>query len=481
MFSQDQALLSDLYQLTMMNGYIERGMADRRACFDLFFRRLPFDGGYVIAAGLETALDFIQGVRFGPSDIEYLRTLNLFQPELLARLAEFRFNGEIAAVPEGTAVFPNEPLLRVKGTLFETQFIETYLLNCINFQTLIATKAARIWEASGRSSVVEFGLRRAHGPDGALSATRAAFIGGCSATSNVLAGKLFGIPIAGTMAHSWIMSFPDELSAFRAYAEVYPDSSILLVDTFDTLKEGIPHAIKVGLEMKSAGKSLKGIRLDSGDLAYLSCEARRMLDEAGLTEVKIVASNDLDEWIVETLRHQDARIDLWGIGTKLVTGAPDSALGGVYKLAALDDGSGHLRPRIKLSQNIEKTTNPGVKELYRIFDEQGMVLADVLSLDDEPVPSHPPFSIHHPQIEYKFSRLDRIPRVEPLLETVFKNGSRLKASQDLKKIQERTKRQLDSFHPTHRRLTNPHTYRVGLSRRLWELKQAMIREAVERS
>lgn len=480
MFSQDQALLSDLYQLTMMNGYLECGMADRQACFDLFFRRLPFDGGYVIAAGLETALQFIEGLRFSTSDIDYLRTLNLFQPELFDRLAAFRFSGEVSAIPEGTAVFPNEPILRVKGTLFETQFLETYLLNCINFQTLIATKAARIWEASGRSSVVEFGLRRAHGPNGALSATRAAFIGGCSATSNVLAGKQFGIPVSGTMAHSWIMSFPDELTAFRAYAEVYPDSSILLVDTFDTLKEGIPHAITVGLELKAKGKSLKGIRLDSGDLAYLSSEARRMLDEAGLTTVKIVASNDLDEWIVETLRHQGGRIDLWGIGTKLVTGSPDSALGGVYKLVALDDGSGHLRPRIKLSQNIEKTTNPGVKELYRIFDEQGMVMADVLSLADEPIPSQVPFSIHHPQVEYKFSRLERIPRVEPLLETVFKDGKRLQKPIDLKKIQERTKLQLDSFHPTHRRLTNPHTYRVGLSRRLWELKQGMIREAVER-
>ncbi|MFZ2958706.1 MAG: nicotinate phosphoribosyltransferase [Candidatus Ozemobacteraceae bacterium] len=476
----EHALLSDLYQLTMMNGFLQSGIANREACFDLFFRRLPFDGGYAVAAGLEDILKYVESLRFSSEDLAYLQSLKIFPELFLRRLAEFRFTGEIRALPEGTLVFPFEPLLQVRGPLFETQYLETALLNTMNFQTLIATKAARIWESSGRASVVEFGLRRAHGPDGGLSATRAAFIGGCEGTSNLLAGKKLGIPVSGTMAHSWIMAFPDEISAFRAYANVYPEKSILLVDTFDTLREGIPHAITIGKEMKERGLSLKGIRLDSGDLAYLSMEARNMLNESGLPEVKIVASNDLDEWIVEALRHQGSRIDIWGVGTKLVTGAPDSALGGVYKLVALADESGEMRPRIKISQNVEKTTNPGEKSLYRIFDKEGQMIADVMALSHEPPPSGGPIVIHHSQVEYKFSKIDTIPRIEALLEPVFSHGKRLAPPVSLIDTQARTKSQLDALHPSHRRLTNPHTFRVGLTKALRKLKDSMIKETMER-
>ncbi|MBF0500320.1 MAG: nicotinate phosphoribosyltransferase [Candidatus Riflebacteria bacterium] len=474
------ALLTDLYQLTMMNGYVEAGIADRMACFDLFFRQLPFGGGYAVAAGLEDALDYVANLRFSREDIDYLASLNLFPVKFLEQLSEFRFTGEINALPEGTLVFPFEPILQVRGTLLEAQFLETALLNIVNFQTLIATKAARIWESSDRAPVIEFGLRRAQGPNGGMSATRAAYIGGCEATSNILAGKEFGIPVSGTMAHSWIMAHPDELTAFRAYAKIYPNKSIFLVDTFDTLREGIPHAITVGKEMKSQGHSLMGIRLDSGDLAYLSIEARQMLNEAGLHDVKIVASNDLDEWIVEALRHQGSKIDIWGVGTKLVTAAPDSALGGVYKLVALADERGEMRPRIKISQNVEKTTTPGEKAVYRIFDCNANMIADVMALSNEPPPSDTSVVIHHPQIEYKFSRIDTIHRIESLLVTVFAKGKRLLPHTDIQKIRARTKAQLDSLHSTHRRLTNPHSYRVGFSKTLRELKGAMIKENMER-
>jgi nicotinate phosphoribosyltransferase len=473
---ENLTLLTDLYQLTMMNGYYKSKIAQKRASFDLFFRRLPFSGGYCIAAGLQDALDYVANLHFSAEDIDYLHSQKLFSPEFLDWLKTFSFSGQINAIPEGTVVFPNEPLVSVTGPLIEVQFIETFFLNVINFQTLIATKAARIWEASGRAPIIEFGLRRAHGPNGAQAASRAAFIGGCEGTSNVLAAKKHSLPIRGTMAHSWVMAYPSELEAFRAYAETYPDSSVLLVDTYDTLSDGIPHAITVGQEMLSRGHHLRGVRLDSGDLAYLSTEARKQLDSAGLNQVKILASNDLDEWLIETLRHQGAQIDIWGVGTKLVTAGKESALGGVYKMVAMEDALGKMVPKIKLSQNVEKTTLPGEKALYRLFDQQNKMLSDILTLQDEPFPGKLPYTIHHPQVDYKFSRIDQGFRSERLLVPVYQNRQPLHSPLSLAEIQRRTKTQLDALHPTHRRLANPHVYKVGLSQALFSLRQQLIQE-----
>ena len=342
---------TDLYQLTMVGGYVLEGKKDQWANFDYFFRSIPDDGGYCVLAGLEDIIDYIRQLHFTQEDLSYLEGLGIFPEKVLTYLENFKFTGDLWAIPEGTVIFPHEPLLRVTAPLPEAQLIESTVLNVMNFQTLIATKAARVCWAANGDPVIDFGLRRAHGPDGALMASRAAYIGGVDGTSNVLAGRLYGIPVRGTHAHSWVESFPNELDAFRAYAEVYPDSCLLLADTYDTLRSGVPHAIHVGLELREKGHELWGIRLDSGDLAYLSKEARRMLDEAGLPDAAIVASSDLDEWIIESLKRQGARVDLWGVGTRLVTSFSCPALGGVYKLTAMDDGGEHMTPKIKRSDN----------------------------------------------------------------------------------------------------------------------------------
>ncbi|MBE7560691.1 nicotinate phosphoribosyltransferase, partial [bacterium] len=378
-------LWTDLYELTMMGGFFRSGVAERRAVFDLFFRRIPHDGGYAVVAGLQDALRFLSDLHFEPDELEYLSELGLFPPGFVDRLADFRFTGDVYALPEGTPAFAYEPLLRLEGTLLEAQLVESALLNLINFSTLIASKAARVVQEAGYDKVVEFGLRRAQGPDGSFSATRAAYIGGVAATSNTFAGARLNIPVRGTHAHSWVMAFPDELSAFRAYAESYPDSCILLVDTYDTLGSGVPNAITVGRELRARGHDLYGIRLDSGDLAYLSIEARRMLDAAGFTSTRIVASGDLDEWIIHDLLSQGARIDVWGVGTRLVTGGHDSALGGVYKLAAVER-NGHLLPAMKVSDNPAKETLPAKKQVWRLFDGNGTMMADVIALADEELP-----------------------------------------------------------------------------------------------
>ncbi|MBI3038567.1 nicotinate phosphoribosyltransferase [bacterium] len=474
----NRTLLTDLYQLTMMNGYFSQGISERKAVFELFFRTNPFSGGYCVAAGLEDVLSFVESIHFSSGDLDFIRSLGLFQPDFVDRIASLKFSGKIKAVQEGSIVFPNEPIISVSGTLLESQFLETFFLNSINFQTLIATKAARIWEASGRGTLVEFGLRRAQGVNGAITATRASFIGGCQGTTNVLAGKIFDIPLWGSMSHSWVLAFPSELEAFRAFVKVYPRNSILLVDTFDTLQEGLQNAITVGRELFGQGNSLLGIRLDSGDLTFLSQEARRMLDSSGLPNVKIVASNSLNEWIIETLKHQGALIDIWGVGTNLVTGGNESSLGGVYKLVSVEGADGKMHPKMKISQNIEKITLPGEKNVFRIFDSNNFMIADYITLGDEPLPTSFPFKIHHPQIEHKFSRMESPHRLEPILVEVFKDGHRIFPESTLKSIQARTISELDKLHPSHRRLTNPHTYKVGLSQRLWELKQSQIEETV---
>ena len=373
-------LMTDLYQLTMLAGYFEHGMHEKPACFDLFFRNNPYRGGYAVFAGLDPALRYLADLRFSDEDLAYLQSLGLFSRRFLDYLQDFRFCGRVIAPPEGTAVFANEPLVTVEGSLAEAQFVETALLTIINFQTLIATKAARIQHAAGDGEVIEFGLRRAQGPDGGLGATRAAFIGGVSSTSNTWAGQVYGLPVKGTHAHSWVMAFADELSAFRAYAKVFPAATILLVDTYDTLKSGLPNALIVARELREQGHELLGIRLDSGDLAYLSREARRLFDAAGFPGVKVVASNELDEYVIQSIRDEGGRIDIYGVGTKLVTagGEGGGALGGVYKLVSYADV-----PRLKVTSDIAKATLPDRKRLLRLVDEQDRFIQDVICREGE--------------------------------------------------------------------------------------------------
>lgn len=475
----DVALLTDYYQLTMMGGYLASGHAGQQAVFDLYFRKVPESGGFCVAAGLEQALAYIESLRFTADDIAYLRRLGTFDDAFLDTLDDFRFRGDVHAVPEGTLVFPGEPFLRVSGAMPEAQLLESALLNIVNFQTLIATKAARVCHAAGdEASVLEFGLRRAQGIDGALSASRAAYIGGCAATSNVLAGRLYGIPVRGTQAHSWIMSFASEIEAFRAYARVYPDDTALLVDTYDTLSSGVPNAIRVGHEMAAEGRRLRSIRIDSGDLAYLSKEARRMLDAAGLGEVRIVASSDLDEHIIHDLKAQGARIDVWGVGTRLVTSYSAPALGGVYKLVAASDEHGQLLPRIKVSSNPEKTTTPGVKQVWRTHDGHGRFTGDIIALEDEDL-SLPGAALRtrHPTFLYPHRNVPRSGGATPLLVPVIVGGRRVYAPPPLPEVRQRALSQLRALRDEHKRFINADIYWVGLSERLFNLRARLIESA----
>ncbi|NDD27486.1 MAG: nicotinate phosphoribosyltransferase [Proteobacteria bacterium] len=473
------ALLTDFYQLTMMGGYVSCGHSHQRAVFDLYFRRVPEDGGFCVAAGLEQALAYLTSLRFTEADIDYLRGLGRFDDGFLAYLRDFRFKGDVSAVEEGTVVFPGEPLMRVSATMPEAQLIESALLNIVNFQTLIATKAARVCHAAGDEGLVlEFGLRRAQGVDGAMSASRAAYVGGCAATSNVRAGQQFGIPVSGTQAHSWIMAFDSEIEAFRAYAKAYPDDTALLVDTYDTLTSGVPNAIRVAREMEADGHHLRSIRIDSGDLAYLSKEARRLLDEAGFPEIKIVASSDLDEHIIHNLRAQGARIDVWGVGTRLVTSHSAPALGGVYKLVAASDSEGSMVPRIKVSSNPEKTTTPGVKQVWRTFDAQGLFAGDIIALDDEDLSSlRGTVRTRHATWLYPPRRVSRGVRIEPLLVPVIKAGRRVYEAPPLSAVRARALSQLSCLRAEHKRFVNADIYWVGLSERLFALRARLIEEA----
>jgi nicotinate phosphoribosyltransferase len=465
--------LTDLYQLTMMCGYHSHQKLDQQSCFDLYFRRIPFGGGFCLACGLEPALQWIESLKFEKPQLDYLSSLNLFPDEFLTWLGDFQFSGDIWAMPEGELVFPGEPMLRIHAPLPEAQLIESALLNMINFHTLVATKAARVRQAAQDGLVLEFGLRRAQGVNGALSAARAAMVGGCHATSNVQAGMLFDIPVKGTHAHSWIMSFDSELEAFRAYARTYPDACTLLVDTYDTLKSGLPNAIIVGQELAAQGHTLAGIRLDSGDLAHLSIESRKMLDDAGLTEARIVASNDLDEHIIASLKANGARIDIWGVGTNLVTCKDEPALGGVYKLVAASDSQGRLTPRIKVSSNPIKTTIPGVKQTYRAYQED-QVVGDVLCLEDETPPTGQLRSTHPltgDVRELSYSHL------KPLLVPVMKNGKRVRDSEDLKVSADRAQRALAQLPEKHKLLRDPQAYWVGLSDPLQALRNGLLEES----
>ena len=466
-------MMTDLYELTMMNGYLRYGKDKNRACFDLFYRRRGDVTAYAVAAGLEQVIEYVQNLRFTQEDIEYLRSLAIFDDAFLSYLSDFHFTGEILAVPEGTIVFPDEPILRVIAPIMEAQLLETALLNIINHQTLIATKAARVVHSARGDKVLEFGLRRAQGPDAGIYGARASIIGGCQATSNVLTGQLFGVPVGGTHAHSWVMSFEDELTAFRAYADVFPDNCLLLVDTYDTLGSGVPNAITVFKELRARGKEPVGIRLDSGDLAFLSRQARVMLDDAGFPNAKIFASGDLDEEVIWDLKAQGAAIDVWGVGTRMITSMDNPALGGVYKLSA-EEVDGKFVPRIKISENPAKITNPGVKQLYRFYDRRsGKALADLLALDEEDFSSGEPLEIFDPENTWKRMTLCDY-RMRQLLVPVFENGELVYDSPALSEIAAYAKQEMETFWDEYKRLNRPHRYKVDLSQKLYDLKLQLL-------
>ena len=466
-------MMTDLYELTMMNGYLRYGKDKNRACFDLFYRRRGDVTAYAVAAGLEQVVEYVKNLRFTQDDIEYLRSLGIFDDAFLTYLSDFHFTGEILAVPEGTIVFPDEPILRIIAPIMEAQLLETALLNIINHQTLIATKAARVVQSARGDKVLEFGLRRAQGPDAGIYGARASIIGGCQATSNVLTGQLFGVPVGGTHAHSWVMSFEDELTAFRAYADVFPDNCLLLVDTYDTLGSGVPNAITVFNELRARGKEPVGIRLDSGDLAFLSRQARVMLDDAGFPNAKIFASGDLDEEVIWDLKAQGAAIDVWGVGTRMITSMDNPALGGVYKLSA-EEVDGEFMPRIKISENPAKITNPGVKQLYRFYDRRsGKALADLLALDEEDFSSGEPLEIFDPENTWKRMTLCDY-RMRQLLVPIFENGELVYELPTLSEIAEYAKKEMETFWDEYKRLNRPHRYKVDLSQKLYDLKLQLL-------
>ena len=477
MSKRNLTLLTDLYELTMMQGYYEKGQ-NEKVIFDVFFRQNPCNNGYSVCAGLDQVIDYIKNLHFTYDDVDYLRGLGIFKEEFLHYLSGFHFSGDIYAIPEGTVVFPKEPLLKVVAPIMEAQLVETAILNIINHQSLIATKTSRIVFAANGDGIMEFGLRRAQGPDAGLYGARAAMIGGCVGTSNVLAGQMFDVPVMGTHAHSWIMSFPDEYTAFKTYAEMYPDNCTLLVDTYDTLKSGVPNAIRVFQEFKDAGKPLikYGIRLDSGDLAYLSKEARKMLDEAGFPEATICASNDLDEFLLHDLKMQGAAIDSWGVGTNLITSKDCPSFGGVYKLAAIQNEEGEFVPKIKISENTEKITNPGNKTIYRIYEKaSGKIKADLICFADEVIDPKQDLLLFDPMDTWKKTKLaGGTYTVREILLPIFKNGECLYKSPTLKEIAAYCREEKDTLWDETKRLFYPHRVYVDLSLKLYDVKQSLL-------
>ncbi|MDR3317936.1 MAG: nicotinate phosphoribosyltransferase, partial [Clostridiales bacterium] len=447
-------LMTDLYQLTMMQGYFLHGEHEKLAVFDLFFRTNG-EFNYVVAAGLETAVEYITRLKFTDSDIEYLASIGIFRKEFLAALKKFKFTGDVWAVEEGTLVFPSEPMLVIKAPIWQAQLIETALLNIINHQSLIASKASRIVNTAAPAAVLEFGLRRAQGPDAGIYGARSAVIAGCPSTSNVFTGKEFGTKISGTHSHSWVLSFPSEIDAFRAYAEIYPDNCLLLVDTYDALKHGVPNAITVFKELRALGHEPVGIRIDSGDLAYLSKAARKMLDDSGFTGAKICASNDIDENIILHLKAQGARIDIYGVGTRLITSDNMPALGGVYKMSAVEE-DGKLVPKMKISDSVEKTTNPGQKGLYRIYDRNHKALADVITLFGEKLKK--PLTLIHPTERWKTFTLEDY-EARDLLVHVFHKGKLIYEQPALPEICGYHGKEMESFWDEYKRLITPHIYK----------------------
>lgn len=476
--ARNLTMLTDLYELTMMQGYFKTGN-NRTVVFDAFHRRNPDDGGYSISCGLDQAIDYINDLHFSQEDIDYLRSTGLFEDDFLDYLHTFHFTGDVYAIPEGTVMFPREPIVKVIAPIMQAQLLETTLLNIINHQSLIATKAARIVYAAGDGGVMEFGLRRAQGPDAGLYGARAAMIAGCVGTSDVLAGQMFGVPVMGTHAHSWIMSFSDELTAFREYAKIYPNACTLLVDTYDTLKSGVPHAIQIFKEMREAGIQLKnyGIRLDSGDLAYLTKKARKMLDDAGFADAKIAASSDLDEYLISSLKSQGACIDSWGVGTNLITSKNTPAFGGVYKLAAVMGEDGNFVPKIKLSENSEKITNPGNKTIYRVYDRNGMIVADLIALADEKIDGNQPLLLFDPVETWKKTLMKPGEyTLREILVPIFKSGQCIYQSPKVMDIQKHCRREMATLWDESKRLINPHQVHIDLSQRLYDMKQGLLNE-----
>ena len=476
-------MLMDFYELTMANGYFVKGFKDTWAAFDMFYRKNPDNGGYVIAAGLEQLIEYVQNMRFSDDDIKYLESKKIFDPGFLEYLRDFKFTGTIEAVPEGTIVYPNTPLVTVTAPVIEAQLMETMLLICINFQSLIATKASRICRAAGTSVIMEFGARRAQGPDAAIYGARACYIGGVNATATALADINYGVPAIGTMAHSWIQFFPSEYESFKAYAEVFPDACTLLIDTYDILNSGLPNAIRVAHEvLEPAGKRLKGVRIDSGDLAYFSKKIRKRLDEEGLRDCKIVVSNSVDEYLIDSLHKQGARIDSYGVGERMITSKSDPVFGGVYKLVAVEDktkkgenGEKVFIPKIKISENIEKITNPGKKKLWRIFSkETGFGLADLLTMEDEVVDGDgiTPFVDElKPWKKMSFKNVT----ATPLQVKVFENGNLVYKNPPLDEIREFVKYQLqNTVWQEEQRFANPHIHYLDLSKKLYDVKQELL-------
>ena len=470
-------LLTDLYELTMMQGYF-KNKTNETVVFDAFYRKNPSGNGYAIAAGLDQVIDYIKNLTFDANDIAYLKGLHIFDEDFLDYLSNFRFSGDIYAIPEGTVVFPREPLLKVVAPIMEAQLVETAILTIINHQSLIATKTSRVVQAAKGDGIMEFGLRRAQGPDAGIYGARAAMIGGCIGTSNVLAGQLFDVPVKGTHAHSWIMSFPDEYTAFKKYSELYPNACTLLVDTYDTLKSGVPNAIRVFTEMRESGIELKnyGIRLDSGDLAYFSKKARKMLDEAGFQDAVISASSDLDEYLITSLKNQDAAITSWGVGTNMITSSDCPAFGGVYKLAAVMDEEGEFIPKIKLSENSEKITNPGNKTIFRLYDnETGKIRADLIALADETFDASQDLLIFDSIETWKKTKLKGgTYNIRELLVPVFLKGECVYTSPSVMEIRDYCKKEKDTLWDETKRLTNPHEVYVDLSDKLFRIKSGLL-------
>ena len=470
--SRNLTMLFDYYELTMGNGYFQSGLKDRISYFDLYFRKNPDQGGYAIAAGLEQVIEYVKGLHFEEEDIAYLRSRQCFSEEFLEYLKNFRFTGDIWAVPEGTVVFPGEPLITVRAPAIEAQFIETYLLLSLNHQCLIATKAARITRAAKGRTVSEFGSRRAQGADAAILGARAAYIGGVHSTACAIADQAFGVPAGGTMAHSWVQMFDTEYEAFLTYCKLYPNSATLLIDTYNVLESGLPNAIKA---FKECGITKCAVRIDSGDIAYLSRKIRKTLDEAGLPECKIVASNSLDEYIIRGLFHQEAQIDAFGVGERLITAKSDPVFGGVYKLCAIEDAEGNVLPKIKLSENVGKITTPHFKKIYRLFGrDTGKAEADLICVWDESVDDTKPLEIFDPEATWKTKTLDNFVAKE-LQVPIFKNGELVYKLPTLQEIRANCKASMDSMWDEVKRLDNPHNYYVDLSQKLWDIKYGMIK------
>ena len=469
-------MLCDFYELTMGNGYFQAGYQDRITYFDVFFRDVPDKGGFAVCAGLDQLIDYIENLHFDEEDIQYLRSKGLFSEAFLDYLRHFRFTGDIWAIPEGTPIFPREPVVTVRAPAIEAQLIETFTLLTINHQSLIATKANRIVRAAEGRTVLEFGSRRAQGNDGAISGARAAYIGGCAGTACTISDQLYGVPAGGTMAHSWVQMFDSQYEAFKTYCEIYPTNATLLVDTYNVLKSGVPDAIRAFNEvLRPKGITKCGIRLDSGDIAYLTREARKMLDEAGWESCQISASNSLDEYIIRDLLRQGAKVDLFGVGERMITASSQPVFGGVYKLAAVEDAQGNIIPKIKVSENVDKITNPHFKKVYRIFDrETGKAEADYIAVWDEQVDASAPLELFDPQATWKRKTYTDFV-IRELQVPVFRNGQLVYRRPGLKEIRDYCRTQVDTLWDEVKRFENPHNYYVDLSQKLWDIKQALLR------